>query len=152
MSGEADKVETSVVVPVPPIAAFRHFTDGFGSWWPKSYTFSQGMLNRLRFEAKEGGRLVERDDHFREYDFGVVNEIEEGRRVVFEWWIDGYRSINDATASSVEVVFAPHADGSEVTLIHSAIQRHGGDWESYRDALASDQGWPYLLGLFAQNA
>ena len=80
-------------------------------------------------------------------DWGRVTVWEPPHRLVFRWQIGAQREPvpDPQRASEVEVRFA---DG-EVRLEHRGFERHGPDAENYRAALASEQGWPYILGRYA---
>ena len=47
MTGQisADAVRRIVTVPVPPDRAFALFTAGFGTWWPREYTWAGDVLD-----------------------------------------------------------------------------------------------------------
>jgi hypothetical protein len=50
----------------------------------------------------------------------------------------------------VEVEFTPDvAGGTRLVLEHAGFERHGAGAAEYRAALASSQGWPYILARFA---
>jgi hypothetical protein len=52
--------------------------------------------------------------------------------------------------SEWEVRFtAEAANRTRVELEHRNLERHGQGWESERDIVASDQGWPLYLKRFA---
>lgn len=56
-------------------------------------------------------------------------------------------------ASEVDVRFIGEAAGStRVEIEHWRFERHGEGGAEYRQGLASDQGWPYMLGLYAAAA
>jgi hypothetical protein len=60
--------------------------------------------------------------------------------------VDGAPYANRWGDVQVEVTFA--ADGTErtrVTLVHRNLERHGAGWESMRDGVGNDQGWPLYL-------
>jgi hypothetical protein len=42
-------------------------------------------------------------------------------------------------------------DRTRVELEHRNLDRHGPDWESERDGVGGDQGWPLYLERFAEK-
>jgi uncharacterized protein YndB with AHSA1/START domain len=141
----------------PPIeAAFTCFVDDIGEWWPREYTWAEEDLAKMAIEPKLGGRCYERALDGRERIWGRVLEWEPPGRLVFSWQIAPDRKpIADAAdASEVEVSFRER-EGEMVTrveLVHRGFERHGEDGDGYRDALADERGWPYILARYAVAA
>jgi uncharacterized protein YndB with AHSA1/START domain len=81
-----------------------------------------------------------------------VLELDPPHRLAFSWQIGpGREPVPDPTrAGQVEVAFRP-ADNrrTRVRLEHRGFERHGPEGAGYRDAMASDRGWPYILDRFA---
>jgi hypothetical protein len=48
----------------------------------------------------------------------------------------------------VTVTFSPTDSGTQVTLVHDQLDAHGPGWESVRDGVGSDGGWPAGLRQF----
>ena len=74
-----------------------------------------------------------------------VLAYEPPNRVVFSWDIGPTRQLepNHANTSEVEVRFiAEGPDRTRVELEHRNIDRHGPGWESVRDGVEGDDGWP----------
>jgi uncharacterized protein YndB with AHSA1/START domain len=144
---DPDEVRTSIRLPVAPERGFEAFVD-LNSWWPREYTWSGEALERIELEARQGGACVEWGlDGFR-CDWGRVIAWEPPERLAFRWQISPRREPvpDPAEASEVEVSFEPTDGGTEVTLVHRGFDRHGEGAGEYRQALASEQGWPYILG------
>jgi uncharacterized protein YndB with AHSA1/START domain len=73
-------------------------------------------------------------------------------RVVFSWDISPRWQLEADLdkASEVEVRFtAEGAERTRVDLEHRHLDRHGDGWESARDGVAGDGGWPLYLERFA---
>lgn len=141
-------IEESILVSAPPRRAFDAFVRGFDRWWPPSYTWSGEALQLIVIEPFEGGRCVEIGPDRFTVDWGRVVDWAPPDRLAFTWQISADRQpIPDRDrASVVEVTFdASDADTTRVALRHRAFERHGEDAAAYRDALAADQGWPFLL-------
>jgi len=133
-------VVVEIVVPCPPDRAFDYFTRDIGRWWPLS-THSLGgeHATDVRFEPREGGRLIERVREGAEHAWGTVTQWRPGERVAFTWHLD--RSPD--SAQLVEVTFAAHGARTRVTLTHSGWERRD-DGTKARDNYA--RGWTFVLG------
>jgi uncharacterized protein YndB with AHSA1/START domain len=148
-------VRAEVTVPVPVERAFAVFTDGFATWWPAEYTWSQDVLQTIGIEPVEGGPCFEiGPDGFR-CDWGRVLAWEPRERLVFSWQIGPDRvPVPDAAkATEVEVRFTGAGQsGTRVELEHRGFERHGDAGSGYAAGMGSEHGWPYILGRYAQAA
>jgi len=147
-----DPIVVTVEVPVTPDVAFIVFTARLGGWWPAEYTWSGDVLALIAIEPRVGGRCFERGPERFECDWGKVIACEPPERLAFRWQIDPQRvPVPDpAKASEVEVTFSEAPGGATgLQLVHSHFDRHGDGGEAYRDALASPQGWPFILERYA---
>ena len=105
-----------------------------------------------RFEPRVGGHIYDRAADGSECRWARVLAYEPPTRVVFSWDIGPTWQLetDDRNASEVEVRFvAESADRTRVELEHRHIDRHGPGWESLRDGIADDQGWPLYLTRYA---
>ena len=152
-----ETIRSSVVVDLPPDEAFSAFVERFDEWWPQAYTFSKESLQTIGIEAREGGFCYEIGPFGFRCDWGRVLEWSPPSKLRFAWHI----SPNSAPdpdpehASKVYVTFSPKEGNQNQTLVeleHSAIERHGEGGAQYREELASEYGWPYLLSAFQQRA
>jgi uncharacterized protein YndB with AHSA1/START domain len=112
------------------------------------------VLDTIAIEPRAGGRCFERGPHGFECDWGRVLAYDPPRRLAFLWQISPRREpVSDpARASEVEVVFVAEVDTTRVELTHRGFERHGDGAAEYREAMASEQGWPYLLRCYADAA
>ena len=71
-------------VPCTADRAFDYFTRDIGRWWPLA-THSLGEANAadVRFEPREGGRLVETLHDGSEHVWGEVTAWRPGKQVAF---------------------------------------------------------------------
>jgi hypothetical protein len=148
-------VHTSVTVPQPPAAAFALFADHLGSWWPREYTWSQDVLERIGLEPRVGGRCYEIGPHGFHSDWGRVLVWALPSWLRLAWQISPRREPepDPAKASEVDVRFEAAEGGTtRVTLEHRGFERHGPEGAAYHDALASAQGWPWILARYAAAA
>ena len=99
-----------------------------------------------------GGNIYDRAEDGRECHWARILVYEPPHRVVFSWDIGPTWQLepNQANTSEVEVRFvADGADRTRVELEHRNIDRHGPGWESVRNGVEGDDGWPLYLTRFA---
>jgi uncharacterized protein YndB with AHSA1/START domain len=147
-------VRHTVTVPLPLDHAFRVFTEGFDTWWPRSHKIGAADLAEAVLEPRAGGRWYERDADGSECDWGKVLVFDPPRRLVVSWQIDGswQHDPDPAHASEVEVRFIEEAGGTRVDLEHRNIDRHGADAGALRTAFNAPAGWPGILEGYAKAA
>jgi uncharacterized protein YndB with AHSA1/START domain len=152
----ADTTTTaSILVLAPPERAFRVFTDGIDSWWPREHTIGEAPLKEMVLEPRVGGRAYGIGVDGSESDWGRVLVFEPPRRLVVSWDIslEWKYQANVALCSEFEVRFIPEAaDRTRVELEHRHLDRHGEGWEAMREAVGSPNGWQGGLELFAAAA
>ena len=86
-------------------------------------------------------------------DGHAVLAYEPPDRVVFSWDIGPQWQIeaDKSNASEVEVRFvAESPERTRVELEHRRLDRHGPGWESLRDGVDSDGGWPLYLARYSE--
>jgi uncharacterized protein YndB with AHSA1/START domain len=144
-------VRTQITVAAPPEKAFRVFTEGFDSWWPRSHHIAEGDLERAVIEPREGGRWYERTTTGVECDWGTVLVWDPPRQVSLSWAIDGEFDADPHHASRVDVTFTPEGTGTTVTLEHSEFAGHKAAAD-LRTGVMGEGGWPALLAAFRDAA
>jgi uncharacterized protein YciI/uncharacterized protein YndB with AHSA1/START domain len=119
-------VRHQVVVNAPVQRAFDVFTDGFGTWWPKTHTISTVPVERAIIEPRAGGRCYDRAADGSECDWGQVLAWEPPSRLVLAWQVDGSWSYEPEVdnASRVTITFTALGDKTQVTLVHDEFERH----------------------------
>jgi uncharacterized protein YndB with AHSA1/START domain len=154
MSTQASDTATqhSIVVEAPIERAFSVFTDGFGTFKPRDHNLLDVDIAETVFETHVGGNIYDRGVDGSECRWARVLVFEPPSRVVFSWDISPQWQLEpdlDKT-SEVEVRFIAEApDRTRVELEHRNLDRHGPGWESERDGVAGDGGWPLYLERFA---
>jgi len=124
----ADQATVSVLVKVPPSAAFRLFTEEIDSWWRTGMRYRIGKRRSVvHLEPKLGGRLFESFETAagpKLKETGHVTCFEPPSRLVLEW-----RAVNFAPdeRTEVEVRFEPSPSGTLVTVCHRGWSRLRGD-------------------------
>jgi uncharacterized protein YndB with AHSA1/START domain len=146
-------VRTQVVVDAPIARAFSVFTEQFDRIKPREHNLLGVEIAETVFEPREGGRIFDRGVDGSECHWARVLAYEPPDRIVFSWDISPQWQIetDHARTSEVEVRFvAETLERTRVELEHRNLDRHGEGWESERDGVASEGGWPLYLQRFAE--
>ena len=148
---ETSLVRATIDVSVPPDRAFEVFTTGIDSWWTRAHHVQTGELKEMGVDPFVGGRMWEENDAGEVCTWGSVLTWSPPLVFAFSWLIGPDWAVPgpDAPGSRVTVTFTPTATGTSVTLIHDQLDAHGPGWESVRDGVGSDAGWPAGLRQFA---
>lgn len=147
------RVRALTTVPLDPDETFTLFTEEVDRWWRRGPRFRaaiDGQEGVMRFEAGEGGRLLEvygsgRDECF---ELGRIVAWEPGKRLVF---LMGGRDFADEEWTEVEVRFEGIDKGTRVTIEHYGFDELGMDhgvWHGQgREAFIGSMGlwWADLL-------
>lgn len=80
-------VRKSVVVKASVEDAFRIFTDGFDTWWPREHHIGSSPLRRAFIEGRVGGRCSSDQEDGTDCPWGTVTVWEPPHRFVFAWQI-----------------------------------------------------------------
>jgi uncharacterized protein YndB with AHSA1/START domain len=155
MTTQAEKtsIQTEVVVEAPVDRAFRVFTEEFDRIKPREHNMLGVDIAETVFEAREGGRIYDRGIDGSECQWARVLAYEPPDRVVFSWDISPQFQLETdlSKASEVEVRFISETpERTRVELEHRNLDRHGEGWESERDAVAGEGGWPLYLRRFTE--
>jgi uncharacterized protein YndB with AHSA1/START domain len=153
MTDTADLVvRRQIVVQAPIERAFDVFTERFGDFKPPEHNLLGAAIAETVFEPKVGGHIYDRGVDGSECHWARVLAYEPPNRVVFSWDISPQWQIetDPDNTSEVEVTFiAEAAQRTRVELVHRNLERHGPGWESVRDGVAHDEGWPLYLTRYA---
>lgn len=137
-----------IFVEAPIERAFEVFTHEFDRIKPREHNLLAVEIAETVFEPRAGGRIYDRGVDGSVCQWGRVLVYEPPNRVVFSWDIGPSWQVemDPARTSEVEVTFtAEGAQRTRVTLVHRNLDRHGEGWESVRDGVGNDQGWPLYL-------
>jgi uncharacterized protein YndB with AHSA1/START domain len=153
MTGAESKttVRRHVVVDASIGDAFKVFTERFGDFKPREHNLLQAPIAETVFEPRAGGHIYDRAVDGSECRWARILAFEPPDRVVFSWDISPRWQIetNPALTSEVEVRFVAEApDRTRVELEHRNLDRHGAGWESVRDGVDADAGWPLYLQAY----
>jgi uncharacterized protein YndB with AHSA1/START domain len=146
-------VRASIVVEAPIERAFRVFTKDFDRIKPREHNLLGVDIAETVFETRAGGRIFDRGVDGSECHWARVLAYEPPNRVVFSWDIGPTWQIetDQSRTSEVEVRFVSQGpDRTLVELEHRNLDRHGEGWESERDSVGSEGGWPLYLQRYAE--
>jgi uncharacterized protein YndB with AHSA1/START domain len=152
-------VRRQILVNAPIGEAFQVFTERFGDFKPREHNLLQAAIVETVFEPRVGGNIYDRAVDGSECRWARILVFEPPDRVVFSWDISPRWQIetNPDLTSEVEVrFFAETPEHTRVELEHRNLDRHGPGWESVRDGVDNEAGWPLYLqryaALFERNA
>jgi uncharacterized protein YndB with AHSA1/START domain len=151
MTLEADgAVRHEVVVDLAPQEAFWTFAE-LDRIKPRDHNILSVPIEETVLEQHVGGDVYDRGVDGSICRWGRVLAFDPPRTIAFSWDIgpDWQVASDLDRTSEVEITFAP--DGEErtrVTLVHRNIDRHGVGWESVRDGVDGEHGWPLYLARY----
>lgn len=144
-------VRRQIVVNAPIERAFTVFTERFGDFKPREHTLLQVPIAETVFEPRVGGHIYDRGADGSECRWARILVFEPPTRVVFSWDIGPTWQLEtdlDLT-SEVEISFVVETPNqTKVELEHRHLDRHGPGWESIRDGVDNEAGWPLYLGRY----
>jgi uncharacterized protein YndB with AHSA1/START domain len=145
-------VKTSIVVEAPIARAFKVFTEDFGRFKPSEHNLLAVPIAETVFEPRVGGYLYDRGIDGSECRWARVLAYEPPNRVLLSWNISPQWQIetDPDKVSEWEVRFTAETSArTRVEIEHRKLQRHGEGWESERDGVAGERGWPLYLRRYA---
>ena len=148
----AATIRKQIVVEAPIERAFEVFTDRFGDFKPPEHNLLGAPIVHTVFEPRVGGNIVDRAVDGSECRWARILAFEPPDRVVFSWDIGPTWQVetDPALTSEVEVRFVAETPGrTRVELEHRNIDRHGPGWQSVRDGVDNQEGWPLYLDRYA---
>ena len=148
----ATSINLQIVVEAPIDRAFRVFTERFDAFKPKEHNLLAVPIAKTVFETHVGGHVYDRGIDGSECRWARVLVFEPPKRLVISWDISPRWQIetDPAKTSEVEVRFISESPSrTRVELEHRNLDRHGLGWESVRDGIANDAGWPLYLERYA---
>ena len=152
-------VRRHVLVKAPISEAFKVFTERFGDFKPREHNLLKAAIAETVFEPRVGGNIYDLGVDGSECRWARILVFDPPDRVVFSWDISPRWQIetNPDLTSEVEVRFFAETSGcTRVELEHRNLHRHGVGWESVRDGVDNEGGWPLYLrryeALFERTA
>lgn len=150
-----EPVRKSVTVKADAERAFRVFTEGIDTWWPRSHHIGKSPMKKIIVEGRPGGRCYSEQEDGTECDWASVLVWDPPLRFVMAWQITPQWQYQPdvAKSSEVEVRFTQESAGTtRVDLEHRHFERHGEGGEIMRGKVDAPGGWGELLELFRGRA
>lgn len=144
-------VKRTLQVNVPIERAFQVFTEKMGSWWPASHHVGGTPFKDILMDPRAGGRWYEINEKGEECIWGSVLVWEPPKKVVLSWHLQPDWSFSADMARASEVALEFVAEGPEKTRVefeHRHLERHGAGWETMREQVGSEGGWPMILNQY----
>lgn len=149
-----EPIRRSVTVGLDRERAFTLFTREMGSWWPvemhsravDEFADEDLKVERVEFQARVGGLVLEHTSDGRALPWGEVLAWEPPERFVLAW----HPSSSDRPPTEVEVRFTAGADGTLVELEHRGWERLGPEFAEVRGGY--DSGWAPTMERFRAAA
>jgi uncharacterized protein YndB with AHSA1/START domain len=152
VTSEQAVVRKTITVNASVEHAFKVYTEGYDSWWPRTHHIGKVPMQKAIIETREGGRCYTIQTDGSECDWGRVLVWDPPHRLVLAWQIThewGYEP-DLAKSSEVDIRFTAESGGTtRVDLEHRHFERHGAGGAAMRTAVDSPNGWGGLLELFA---
>ncbi|MFC5862681.1 SRPBCC family protein [Acidicapsa dinghuensis] len=145
---EVPPLRKHICVRASTARAFKVFTEGIDTWWPKTHHIGPSAPVRGAIEPGVGGRCYTEHTDGSLAQWGQVLEWEPPHRFVLAWMVttDWKPEPDLGKASEVEVRFTQSPDGTTlVELEHRCFERHGEAGALMRQHV---EGWTSLLELF----
>ena len=134
----------SVMLPLPPPAAFELFTRKIGEWWPPDRRHTQDPASEIFL--LQSGRFYERARDGHEVELGYVRSWELPRRILFDFFI----ATGPEKPTEVEITFAADEGGTRVTVIHRPKPSSEALWTER--APRYTRSWDVVLAALSQAA
>lgn len=153
-TSQGGAVRLDITVEATQERAFRVFTEQFDKIKPRDHNIMGTPIVETVLEPRVGGSVLDRGEDGTECRWGRVLAYDPPERLVFTWDIgpDWQIASDLEHTSEVEVRFvAESSDRTRVELEHRHLERHGAAWESMRDGVAGDGGWPLYLQRYADQ-
>lgn len=150
--GSDTTVRHTVTVPVAPAEAFAMFTERLGDFKPPEHNMLSVPIAETVLEPRVGGAIIDRGTDGSECRWARILTFDRPDKLVFSWDIGPTWQIetDPDRVSEVELRFvADGTDSTRVELEHRHLDRHGPGWESVRDGVDNEQGWPLYLDRYA---
>jgi Activator of Hsp90 ATPase homolog 1-like protein len=148
-------VRKNVCVRASAARAFKVFTEGLDTWWPKTHHIGSSPITRGFMEGRVGGRCYSEQADGTECQWGQIVVWEPPTRFVMAWQVtpDWKFEPDLSKCSEIEVGITPCDDGTTwVELEHRHFERQGQGGDAMRKQVGAPGGWSQLMELFRAKA
>jgi len=137
-------IKQSVLLALPPAAAFELFTSRISEWWPPENRHTKDAQSTLFL--LESGRFFERSRDGLEVELGRVLVWEPARRIVLDFYI----ATGPDHPTQAEVRFDADPGGTRVTVSHGPKPPSAALWAER--APRYERAWQRVLAALAAAA
>jgi hypothetical protein len=134
----------SVILPLPPVAAFELFTQKIGEWWPPDRRHTQDSTSEIFL--LESGRFYERARDGREVELGHVRSWDFPSRILLDFFI----ATSPEQPTEVEITFAAAGQDTQVTVMHGPKPSSEALWTER--APRYERSWGVMLAALSHAA
>lgn len=134
----------SVLLPLPPKAAFELFTQSASVWWPADRRHTKDPASEIFLLAD--GRFYERARDGREVELGNVRAWQPPTQILLDFFI----ATGPEKPTEVEITFAAEPGGTRVTVTHRPKPASAALWSGHAPRYA--QSWDIVLAALARAA
>jgi len=148
-----EPVRKELVIQASQKTAFKAFTEGMDSWWPRSHHIGKAEMSKAVLEPSQGGRWYEIGVDGSECNWGKVLEWKPYTKLILAWQITADWQFDPDFVTEVEMNFIE--EGPKLTRFvfeHRNIERFGVKAVDVWTAFNSEGGWTGLLAAFAKAA
>ncbi len=139
-----DPIHKTLTVPLTPEAAFELFTAKLADWWPMAShslsAYEDALPLAVIVEPRLGGQILETKTDGSVHPWGKVTAWEPPARLGLLWHVGR----PETEATRIDIRFAPHAEGTTVTLVHDGWAALGESANAIRGGYYT--GWDQVLG------
>ncbi len=143
-----EPVRKSIVVKASQEKAFRVFTTGIDSWWPRTHHIGKSPMKRVLIAEHTGGRCYTEQEDGSECDWGTVLAWEPPVRLAFAWQVTAKWEYEPelSRCTEVEVRFTVLGERlTRVDLEHRGFERLGEAAPFVRAGFDSLNAWQGML-------
>src|SRR5438477_5848884 len=148
---DTNTIHKEIIVNASQDKAFRVFTEGFDSWWPRTHHIAKVGMKQAIVEPKLGGRWYEKGIDGSECDWGKVIAWEPPKRFALTWQLTADYQYDPNFITEVEVTFESQGEKrTRVVLEHKNLDRYSTNQKKVMGSVGSDEGgWGLLIKVFA---
>jgi uncharacterized protein YndB with AHSA1/START domain len=143
-------IHKEVIVNATAEKAFRVFTAGFDSWWPRTHHIAPVDMKEAVLEQKLGGRWYEKGVDGSECEWGKVIAWEPPKRFAITWQLTAEYKYDPNFITEIEVTFEEQGTSqTRVVLEHKYLDRYGDKQDQVIGSVGNEAGgWGGIMRLY----